>query len=226
MVVGPCGTLTFARVPALKEGSSPECVEHEAFPRPMSTKSRRAKVAAKKTGRKLAARDTVVGRATPERLAKPLTDARDGQDGVQRITDSPLAWLAARGFLNRLDGHLNRLLFEAGEEYRRHWYLSGLSPIAAVDPTRPGSTSGPADRLPASERQAWHRRAYRDGELSLGPYFSVVVNAVVLEERGLEDIGRQVSGYADPKANRIVALDRLVEGLRRLGIEYGFVART
>lgn len=165
-------------------------------------------------------------RATPERLAK-ADKAAIGADQVQRVQEGPLAWLASRRFLDRRNPERNQALADAGEEYRRHWYLSGLSPIAAMDPTRPPvrGESMPPGFMPATERQAYHRQQYRRGEEALGMFFSVVVNAVVLEERSLEDVGKQVSRYSNAKLCRAIALDRLIEGLRLLAEEYGFISK-
>lgn len=161
---------------------------------------------------------------TRPRLIRAGPDQRVGQDGVRRMTDWPLHRLFSRQHLDRHDQERNRSLYEAGERYRAHWYLAGLAPIGAIDYARAtGSGEGSAGGMPVSETQAHHRARFRQGVKALGPFLTPVVDGVCLYEREPEDIGYAVSLYEDRKQARAVALDRLVEGLRLLGVDYGLL---
>lgn len=163
--------------------------------------------------------------ATPQRLRMAGSDAAVGADGVRRLSDDPLSRLAARGLLWPGDEDRNRLLAEAGERFRTDRHRASLDGPGAMDVGRVGGGAGdPAWSMPLTERMAHWRWRYRQAVQALGgPYLAAVVEAVVCDERSLEDVGRQVSGRPDPKQAQAVAMDRLREGLRVLAVHYGLV---
>lgn len=162
--------------------------------------------------------------ATPERLLK-AGDGHDLAEGVKirRVADAPLDRLLRRGELAPDDEETNRKLFEAAETYRLDWYMAGLSGVGALDPSRPSGdgTGEPSWSMPCNETAAHHRWRFRKARDALDAFLRVAVDGIVLEERGLDDVGRAISGRADRKQAVAVALDRLREGLRKLAKHYG-----
>lgn len=157
--------------------------------------------------------------ATPERLNKAGEDVAT-LEGVRYLADTPLQRLYNRGALSR-DPAMNARLFDAGEKFYRDWYLSGMETLAAQDITRQGSGDGCASGMPASERQAIHRQAWRKANEKLGARYRKVVELVVLEgNTDLVAVGKDVSGYAKRETARAVGLDRLIGGLEILEEHY------
>jgi hypothetical protein len=170
---------------------------------------------ARKRKTKTAAKIAGLNDPTPERLLKAGKSSRKDAAEVVHFEDTLLERLAARGALEK-DAHRNRVLLVAGQRYFEHWYLSGMSPIGAQDLTRLRGGDGASGGMPTSELQAHHRRAYREAVRELGPYFSAVVDPIVLNEQTVESVGLRISGYRDRNKAIAVALDRLKEGLTRL----------
>ncbi|MGX7707994.1 hypothetical protein [Methylobacterium sp. Gmos1] len=174
---------------------------------------------------------------TPERLAQAglavASDRRSGRlqvvgagsvgiigaDRVVRLTDAPLDRLHARRRLDEADADRNRILFEAGERLRIHHFQAGLSGLASASNFN-GAGGGGGLRTPITETQERHRREMRRAEAGMDAGDWAAVRAVVLEERILEEVGREI-GYQQASAAAGVALDRLRRGLKVLAQLWG-----
>lgn len=132
---------------------------------------------------------------------------------VRMVFDQwPLKRLHARG-------HITHVEFEAGRRYYEHWYHSGLSPIGAVDLGKVGQGSEPKPGMAVSERQAYHRRAYRQGVAALDE-FRVYVDGIVLREEDPEVVGKRFTGRTQTQQSRAIAIEMLKLGLKRLAKAY------
>lgn len=147
------------------------------------------------------------------------TAALIGADKVVRLTDAPLDRLHARRRLDEADPDRNRILFEAGDRLRTHHFQAGLSGMASASNFN-GAGGGGGLRTPITETQERHRREMRRAAAEMDAGDWVVVQAVVLDERILEEVGRDL-GYAHDRAAAGVALDRLRRGLRVLAQLWG-----
>lgn len=135
-------------------------------------------------------------------------------DRVRVVFDQwPLKRLYVRGVLSKLQ-------FNAGHRYYAHWYGAGLVKIGSVSFETVSSSREPGSGMPATERQAYHRQRYRQGETALGPILSAYVNAIVLQEQEPEVVGKRITGRAAPSQARAVAIEMLKGGLDVLAKEY------
>lgn len=159
---------------------------------------------------------------TPERLAKATGGFRKGADGVTRLEDWPLSRLFARQHLSD-DGKMNLALFEAGERLQSLHAVAGLHGIKASDFNSSGGGAPGARGMPFSHSVAQARDEFQRVCDAIGPFFLPVVLAICVEGRKPEAIGRIVSGYADTKQARAVALDRLKGGLDSAARLFGYV---
>lgn len=129
--------------------------------------------------------------------------------------DSVLATLASRGVIAK-NPAANQALFEAGERYLSHWTLGYRIGVAAQNINREGRAGFTPGAMSTTESATVHAQEYRRASQHLGPFFSAVVDPVVLCEEPLESVGRRISGYKSSKQATAVAMDRLREGLSRL----------
>lgn len=159
---------------------------------------------------------------TPERLAKATGGFRKGADGVTRLEDWPLSRLFARQHLSD-DGKMNLALFEAGERLASLHAVAGLHGIKASDFNSSGGGAPGARGMPFSHSVAQARDEFQRVCDAIGPFFLPVVLAICVEGRKPEVIGRVVSGYADTKQARAVALDRLKGGLDSAARLFGYI---
>lgn len=89
-----------------------------------------------------------VGVSTPERVRQAGETALDVVAGVQRIAQSPLDRLYARGELSPDRGE-NKRLFDAGDRFREDAYLAGaIWPSPGLSYDAPQIASGASTRLP------------------------------------------------------------------------------
>lgn len=170
--------------------------------------------------------DRGIGTPTPERALRANGSMRQGADKVMRLEDAPLDRLAARGQLHPRDPRLNRIYKEAGEEYYRDYMLSGMSQLKAMDPSRiviDGGAIGSSGGLPATLAAEFHRKRFFAAQRYIGTEFSPIVDAVVLREEPLIDVGRRISGHASNNSATAVAMDRLSLGLSRAAVHYGLM---
>ena len=153
--------------------------------------------------------------ATPERLAR----ARDGGEaavdpaGVRRIGD-PFDVLRSRNLLDRLDIAANETLWHAGDRLRRHWHLSRLDALSAVDLARPAVDGGLGNVSVPGEAAQRHRDELRRAAGAVGERLMPYVDSVVIAGRPVASLRGLVGDSAH--ARTADALDRLREGLHRL----------
>ncbi|RYC32208.1 hypothetical protein D3273_09235 [Lichenibacterium minor] len=155
--------------------------------------------------------------ATPERLARAREDGDAAVDraGVRRIGD-PFDALRSRNLLDRLDIAANETLWHAGDRLRRHWHLSRLGALTAVDLARPcvdgggGGSGGPGE---AAQR---HRDAFRRAVDAVGPRLMPYVAGVVIAGAPVASLRGLVGDSAHARTADALALERLREGLHRL----------
>ncbi len=171
------------------------------------------------------------GRARVEAFSRPVEVERDGRAETEtaeayriRIDDGPIARLRARNLLAvGPDAAVrNALLAAAAARYRQHWYLAGLYALNAIDFMRERVSGGTAGLL-RTERQVTHFKAYGAAVASLSTDARRVVDAVVLRDRELVDIGREFSGYKQEKQATAVALYVLRSGLQALAKHFGLM---
>jgi hypothetical protein len=148
---------------------------------------------------------------TPERLLKSdgFFVVGDDQRGtrITRFQDSPLDRMFNREAIGGTE-------YAALQKYKHHWHHAGLeSQLGSMELDRvfssdPTSMSGMAK----TERQAHHRKQYREAREVLGHRPGIVVDNVVCAEHGLE-----VGGYAIGWTNKPQAIAAATEMLRDAG---------
>jgi len=144
------------------------------------------------------------------------------REGMVRVTQAPLQWLASRQMLDPADRERNGLLREAGERYYRHWFDGGLKGIGAQNLDRVfGGEMEAAYLTPATEYAAQHRQAYRQARERMGSWLAKVTDAVVCEELRLPDAGSFVGDYASSETRSAIALTMLKAGLTTLVEHFG-----
>lgn len=163
--------------------------------------------------------------ATPERIAHANDNFTFDEKGTRNFADEPLMRLAKKGGLYP-DQLINRYLLESGERYYSDWYLSNMSPLAAIDYSKVSGGGGndSGGGMPVSELQAMRRQDYRTARNFMGKKYATVVDLIVLEGQGdLVGVGKRVSGLASPHACRAVTTERLTAGLYLLARHYKYL---
>lgn len=145
-----------------------------------------------------------------------------GAGGVIRLNQAPLDRLHARGRLDP-DPQTNKLLMEAGDKLRGHYYLAGLSGFPAANDPNGAGGGHPSSRTPITEIMESNRRRLRLAEAALHPGDWQVVRDVVCLELDLGAVGQSL-GFGKDHAANAVALDRLRRGLRLLAEQWGYAA--
>lgn len=144
------------------------------------------------------------------------------REGMVRVTQAPLQWLASRRMLDPADRERNGLLREAGERYYRHWFDGGLKGIGAQNLDRVfGGEAEHAYLTPATEYAAQHRHEYRAARERMGSWLAKVTDAVVCDEMRLPDAGAFVGDYASSETRSAIALTMLKAGLTTLVEHFG-----
>lgn len=140
---------------------------------------------------------------------------------IYHFHDSPLDRLYSR--LARGRGvETARQEYVALQKYRHHWHHGGLeASIGSVDLNRifaadPSSMSG----MPKTERQAHHRRQYREARELLGWKPHIVVENIVCAETSIEIAGWAIGGNSRTHA-RDTAERILRESARMLAKHWG-----
>ncbi len=143
-----------------------------------------------------------------------------------RVDDGPLSRLRDRNQLDKTDRLANLALARAGEMYRDSFFRAGLDPLRALDPTQEiaGGRGGPVG-LWRSEAQAQALRKFRAARDAIPEDFRAALEAIVLADRELVDIGRQIGAYRDAKMAGAVALFILRRGLAALARHYGVIGQ-
>lgn len=184
----------------------------------------------------MAKRITIIERRsdgpTAERLLKAqnhvhVGDDRQGQK-IYQFHDSTMDRLYSRltrATKSRALEEGLRSEYIALQKYKHHWFSAGLqSALGSADLNRifasdPGSMSGMAK----SERQAFHRKIYRearDGKDGIGHKAGIVVDNVVCADTSLEVAGWSI-GYNSRTAARDNGERILRESARRLAKLWG-----
>lgn len=154
---------------------------------------------------------------TPERQAMAANDNERTADGAWRLKDWPLARMHKRGQLDP-DPETNDVLFAAGMRYAQDVHLAGMSAsVASPDYAKPVVDGGTGPDA-FSERRLARLRSLAKARWVLGTRYVGAVDAVVIHERTLTDASAMFGGERDGK---VVARERLNEGLRRLAVHYG-----
>lgn len=149
-----------------------------------------------------------------------------GADGVVRLSQAPLQWLASRGMLDDKPER-NRILREAGERYYRHWFDGGLRGIGAINYDRVGGGgSDPAHMTPVSEYAAQHRAEYREARERMGGWLAMIADAVICEEQRLADAASAFGGYASIETKTAIGRTMLRAALTTLAEHFGMIPRT
>jgi len=141
-----------------------------------------------------------------------------------RLDDGPLARLRDRGQLDRDDKGRNLALAMAGEKYRQMYVRSGLDPLHSLDPTREVASAYAPGALWRSESQVEALQHYRAARESIPEDFRSAVAAIVLEDREIVDVGREIGAYRDAKMAGAVALFILRRGLAALARHYKMIS--
>lgn len=157
---------------------------------------------------------------TEQRLKKTQGFFHVGDDKrgnkIYQLCDNPLDRLYAR--LVKRAGQAEekdiRREYAALLRYRMHWHSAGLeASIPSVDLDRVfASDASNMSGMPKSERQAYHRKQYRDAQKYLKHRVGIVVDNVVCAEHTLED-----AGFAVGWLNRVQAIAAATEIIRNAG---------
>jgi len=152
---------------------------------------------------------------TPERLRKANGHTHI-ENGVQYMRDDTLDRALSRG-------RLSSSQYEAGKKYRHHWYNAGLAgTLQSCNLHMIGGAEFGAG-MPRTENEAFHRQQYRRARLELDQVrFCVdVVEAFILKECGLSEIGYLVSEYRNRPQAEAAASTLLRIGFDILVRHYG-----
>jgi hypothetical protein len=167
---------------------------------------------------------------TPERLRHSSGSFTIGDDKqgtrVYHFHDAPLERLYSRlgrQAKGRGEEETVRAEYAALMKYRVHWHNGGLEiPIGSVDLNRifasdPSSMSGMAK----TERQAHHRRQYREARELLGWKPHIVVENVICAETSLEVAGWSIGSFTSRTSARDGAERILRQSARKLAKHWG-----
>lgn len=174
---------------------------------------------------KLADRDRRgVGSSTPERLARSGIGLVLTENGRQEFCDWPVKMLFDMGLLGATDqGAPGWKRKDAGERYYTHWHRSRMSPLGARDYRQPfAGVTGAFPVMPATEQQAYHRRAFREAFKALGmDRIGRATSMIVLEEIAPAEVGLCLTDRNNEGQARAVAIEMLIDGLDRLIAHWG-----
>jgi Zn/Cd-binding protein ZinT len=142
-------------------------------------------------------------------------DDRQGSR-VYTMVDTPLARAHARGLINDAQ-------YRALAKFKHHWTCAGLEPsFGSVDLDRVfRSDAAGYSGMAKTEAQVFHRQRYREAVTAVGLVASRVIEAVVCEEKKLEDAGSSILGWKHPLQARAAAVEKLRDGGDRLAREWG-----
>jgi hypothetical protein len=172
----------------------------------------------------------VVGMPTSERLAKSSGHYTVGDDKqgtrIYHFHDATVDRLysrLARQAKGRGEEATVRAEYAALQRYKHHWHHAGLeASVGSVDLNRvfasdPSSMSGMAK----SERQAHHRRQYREARDLLGWKPHLIVENVMCAETSLEVAGWAIGSFTSRTSARDGAEKILRESGRKLAKLWG-----
>lgn len=140
------------------------------------------------------------------------------------VTDWPVKMLHDRHLLGKTDED-NDARHGAAERLYAHWYNGRLNPLGSRDYRQPYSGAGAGFAImPATERQAYHRQAFRDAIKALctpNDRVALVTIQVVIDEAPVVSVGQRITGRADAAQARAIATEYLIDGLDRLRVHFG-----
>jgi hypothetical protein len=167
---------------------------------------------------------------TAERLAKAQSHYTVGDDKqgtrIYHFHDATVDRLysrLARQAKGRGEEGTIRAEYEALQRYKHHWHHAGLEcSVGSVDLNRvfasdPSSMSG----MPHSERQAHHRKQYREARDLLGWKPHIIVENVMCAETSLEAAGWAIGSFTSRTSARDGAEKILRESARALAKLWG-----
>lgn len=142
-------------------------------------------------------------------------DDRQG-NRVYTMVDTPLARAHARRVISDLQ-------YRALAKFKHHWTCAGLEPsFGSSDLDRVfGSDVTGYSGMAKTEAQVFHRQRYREAVTAVGLVASRVVEAVVCEEKKLEEAGSAILGWKHPLQARAAAVEKLRDAGDRLAREWG-----
>jgi hypothetical protein len=141
-----------------------------------------------------------------------------------RLDDGPLARLRDRNQLDRSDKARNFALAQAGEKYRETFTRAGLDPLRSLDPSQEVSAAYSPTGLWRCESQIEALQQYRAAREAVPEDFREPLAAIVLNDREIVDVGREIGAYRDAKMAGAVALFILRRGLTALARHYGMIS--
>jgi len=162
------------------------------------------------------------------RVGTRAAHVREGDGGPlgKRISRLPvIEVLKAHQRWDREDKARNDALAKAADVLATHWHLAGLT----ANPKTPNimgvgaGTGDPAYMMPTQEAAVRHRDTIRMAREMIGPRCWPCVEAVVCEDRDLEDAGRMLAGYQSRAQAIAVALERVIHGVEIIAVEWGHV---
>jgi len=143
-----------------------------------------------------------------------------------RLDDGPLARLRDRNQLDRADKARNFALAQAGEKYRESFFRAGLDNLRSLDPSREVSAAYSPNGLWRCEGQIEALQKFRAAREAIPEDFREPLAAIVLADREIVDVGREVGAYQDGKMAGAVALFILRRGLTALARHYKMISTT
>ena len=141
-----------------------------------------------------------------------------------RLDDGPLARLRDRSQLDRADKARNFTLAQAGEKYRESFFRAGLDPLRTLDPAQEVKSSFSPNGLWRCESQIENLQKFRAAREAIPEDFREPLAAIVLEDREIVDVGREIGAYKDAKMAGAVALFILRRGLTALARHYRLIS--
>jgi hypothetical protein len=138
-----------------------------------------------------------------------------------RLDDGPLARLRDRNQLDRSDKARNFALALAGEKYRESFFRAGLDALRSLDPAQEVSAAYSPNGLWRCESQIEALQKFRAAREAIPEDFREPLAAIVLSDREIVDVGREIGAYKDAKMAGAVALFILRRGLTALARHYG-----
>ncbi|HUO54844.1 MAG TPA: hypothetical protein VMU18_08895 [Rhodoblastus sp.] len=141
-----------------------------------------------------------------------------------RLDDGPLARLRDRNQLDRADKARNVALAQAGEKYRESYFRSGLDPLRSIDPSQEVRAAFSPNGLWRCESQIAYLQQFRAAREAIPEDFREPLAAIVLEDREIVDVGREIGAYKDVKMAGAVALFILRRGLNALARHYRLIS--
>ncbi|MCI4678926.1 hypothetical protein K9U39_11060 [Rhodoblastus acidophilus] len=141
-----------------------------------------------------------------------------------RLDDGPLARLRDRNQLDRADKARNFVLAQAGEKYRESFFRAGLDPLRSLDPSQEVKAAFSPNGMWRCESQIENLQKFRAAREAIPEDFRDPLAAIVLEDREIVDVGREIGAYKDAKMAGAVALFTLRRGLTALARHYRLIS--